>query len=272
MEWLWCGTYYIIAMKNNLNDTTFIIAVRLDSIQRLENTLAVTKQIYKYFNTSVLVAEIAEYCNGVLRSLLPRNVEYVFIEDTDSVFYRTKYFNQLLLEITTPVVGLWDTDVVIDKKAILEAVDCIRTRNADIVYPYNGTFLETSEIIRKYYLKTKDIRVLYRNISKLELLYNQSMVGGAFFADRVKYINAGMENERHYGWGNEDYDRFYRFVGLNYKIRRINAPLFHLCHPRGINSQYRSKILEQISTDEKSMIESCSKDEIEFHIANNMNK
>lgn len=98
------------------------------------------------------------------------------------------------------------------------------------------------------------------------------MVGGAVFADRVKYINAGMENEKHYGWGNEDYDRFYRFVGLNYKIQRVNVPLFHLCHPRGINSQYRSKMFEQISTDEKNKIENCSKEEIEFCITNNANK
>lgn len=255
-------------MKSNLKDITFIIAVRLDSIQRLENTLNVVNQICKYFDTNVIVAEIADFCNGFLRSLLPFKVTYLFIEDKDFIFYRTKYFNQLSLQVTTPIIGLWDADVVIDKRAILEAIDSMRTHYVDIAYPYNGQFFETSEIMRKYYLETKDIRVLYRNTAKLNYLYNHPMVGGAIFVNREKYINAGMENEKHYGWGNDDFDRFYRFIALDYKVYRVNVPLFHLCHPRGVNSLYRSNIFAQLSIGEKNKIENSSKEEIESNITN----
>lgn len=255
-------------MKSNLKDTTFIIAVRLDSIQRLENTLNVVKQICKYFDTNMVVAEIADFCNGFLKSLLPSKVIYYFIEDKDYIFYRTKYFNQLTLQVSTPIIGLWDADVVIDKKAILAAIDNIRTNSVDIAYPYNGQFFETSEILRKYYLETKDIKVLYRNIAKLNYLYNQPMVGGALFVNREKYINAGMENEKHYGWGNDDFDRFYRFIALGYKVSRVNVPLFHLCHPRGGNSLYRSNIFSQLSIDEKNKIQNSSKEEIELYFTN----
>lgn len=249
-------------MRIDLKDTTFLIAVRLDSIQRLENTLAVIAQICKYFDTNIILAEVADCCNGILKSLLYKRVTYIFIEDKDNVFYRTKYFNQLTSEIKSPIIALWDADVVIDKKAILESVNNIRTYNADISYPYNGIFLETSDIMRKYYLKTKDIRVLYRNKNKLKLLYNKPMVGGAVVVNREKYIQAGMENETHYGWGNDDFDRYYRFVALNYKIHRINTPLFHLHHPRGNNSQFRSDIFQQISSLERFKMESSSKEEV----------
>lgn len=250
-------------MKINLEDTTFIIAVRLDSIQRLENTLAVTSQLCKYFDTNVILAEIADSCNNILKSLLHRRVNYKFIEDKDDIFHRTYYFNLLVSEIKTPIVALWDTDVVIDKKTITKAVYEIRTNNAEVAYPYNGIFLETSDILRKYYLKKKDIRILYRNRSKLELLYNQLMVGGAVIVNREKYMNAGMENETHYGWGNDDFDRYYRFKAQGYRIYRVNAPLFHLCHPRGDNSLFRSKIFYQLSSGELSKIESSSRQEIE---------
>ncbi|HCC50777.1 MAG TPA: hypothetical protein DEQ30_00940 [Porphyromonadaceae bacterium] len=249
-------------MKHNLKDTTFILAVRLDSIQRLENVWVVTTQLCKYFDTHVILAEIDGQCNGVLKAILPKKVKYVFIEDKDNIFHRTKYFNQITAEIETPIVALWDADVVIDKKAILEAADQIRTNHADIAYPYNGVFLETSEIMRKFYLKTKDIRVLYRNRNKLDYLYNRPMAGGAVFVDRLKYVHAGMENEKHYGWGNDDFDRYYRFVALGYKIHRTDVPLFHLCHPRGDNSKFRSNLFGQLSSYERAKIENSSADEI----------
>jgi Galactosyltransferase. len=250
-------------MKTDLRDTTFLIAVRLDSIERLENTLAVTSKLCNYFDTNVVVAEINGYCSGILKSLLPKKVTYKFIEDKDNVFHRTLYFNRLTNEINTPILALWDTDVVIDKKAITKAVEKLRINDADIVYPYNGIFLETSDILRKYYLKTKDIRVLYRNKNKLKPLYNQPMVGGAVIVDREKYIHAGMENEKHYGWGNDDFDRYNRFLALEYTVYRVNVPLFHLCHPRNMNSLFRSDIFHQISSDELSNISACSKEEIQ---------
>ncbi len=255
-------------MKVDLKDTTFLIAVRLDSIQRLENTLTVTSQICRYFDTNIYLVEVAEYCNGILKSLLSPKVTYIFIEDKDNVFYRTKYFNQLTATIETPIIALWDTDVVIDRNAIVEAIESIRTNNADIAYPYNGVFMETSEIMRQYYLKTKDIRVLFRNINKIDYLYKHKMVGGAVMVNRAKYISAGMENEKHYGWGNEDFDRFYRFEALNYNIYRVNAPLFHLRHPRGSNSFFRLKIFERLSSDESVGMKNSSKEDIDTFFLN----
>ncbi|GAB6122096.1 galactosyltransferase-related protein [Dysgonomonas termitidis] len=253
-------------MKIDMKDTTFIIVVRLDSIDRLENIQAVTSQLCKYFETNIIIVEVTDYYNGILKSLLPGKVIYKFIEDKDNVFHRTFYFNQLTNEIDTPIMALWDTDVVIDKKAIVEATNYIRTNNADIAYPYNGIFLETSDILRKYYLKTKDIRVLYRNKNKLDLLYHQPMVGGAVIVNREKYIEAGMENERHYGWGNDDFDRYYRFAGLGYRIYRVNTPLFHLSHSRGDNSKFRSSLFSQISSAARFNFENSSMQEIKENL------
>ena len=86
-----------------------------------------------------------------------------FIEDKDNVLYRTKHLNRIYPEIKTDLIAMWDVDAVVDKKAVMEAVNSIRSREADVAYPYNGIFLDTSEVMRKYYIKMRDVRVLHRN-------------------------------------------------------------------------------------------------------------
>jgi hypothetical protein len=97
------------------------------------------------------------------------------------------------------------------------------------------------------------------------------MVGGAVIVDRERYFEAGMENETHYGWGNDDFDRFYRFRGLGYKIYWVDTPLFHLCHPRGDNSRFRSDIFKRISSEELYKIECSSEKELEDQLMNQEN-
>lgn len=250
-------------MKTDLKDVTFVIPVRLDSVQRLENTQVLVSRLYKYFDTNIVLVEITDHCNGILRSLIPKKVEYVFIEDKDNVLYRTKHLNDIIPKIETDLIALWDVDIVVDKKVVFDAVSSVREGRADVSYPYNGICLETSEIFRSYYLKARDVRMLYRNKDKLNSLYNGVLFGGGVIANREKYIRAGMENETHYGWGNDDFDRYHRFRVLGYKIHRVDTPLFHLWHPRGDNSRFRSDIFKRISTNELLRVENSSKDDIE---------
>ncbi len=249
-------------MKINLKDTTFIITVRLDTIQRLENLLATTEMITKYFNTNIIILEASIYNNNIIHKSINRKVNYIFIKDDDPVFHRTKYFNKLAQSTTTPFIALWDTDVVIDKLAIHNAIKYLRNSEYDIVYPYNTKFYETSEILRNIYLEKRDIKLLHKNIDKMKLLYDRPMVGGAVFVNKEKYIYAGMENENHYGWGNDDFDRYYRFLLKGLKIYHTNNPLFHLCHPRSDNSQFRSISQESRSKDELLKIKSMSSNEL----------
>lgn len=249
-------------MKENLTDVTFLILVRLDSIHRLENIIIITEQLIHYFKTNIVVWEVDKYCNGLLRGLLNKKIQYCFIEDRDPVLYKTKYFNQMRAWANTLYTSIWDVDIVPDKKAIIECLTQLRNNNADISYPYNGICYDVTEILKPLYFKKKDVRLLYRHKNKMNLLYPYPLVGGAIIMNRDKYIQAGGENETHYGWGNDDFDRYYRFISLNYVIYRVNTCLFHLAHPRGNNSRFYSSISEKISVAERCMIENNSKDEI----------
>ena len=72
-------------MKTYLQDFTFLILIRIDSVQRLENILAVTEYLAKNFHTQIIVLEADRYNNKILQSLLNRNVRYEFIEDKDPI-------------------------------------------------------------------------------------------------------------------------------------------------------------------------------------------
>lgn len=94
--------------------------------------------------------------------------------------------NRLL--INTPITANWDSDTNIDKKSVMDAVNTLRSSQADIAYPYNGIVYQTSDILRRYYLITKDIKVFYKKTNMLYSLCNQPMYGGDVFVNRKNIL------------------------------------------------------------------------------------
>ena len=84
----------------------------------------------------------------------------------------------------------------------------------------------------------------------MERLTERVMVGGAVMMDRQKFLLIGGENEAYYGWGDDDYDRYIRFMNHGLKIYRSKNVLFHLSHPRGINSGFNTELHSKISKGE----------------------
>lgn len=226
-------------IKFPLKDMTFLIPLRVDSIVRIENMLMSIRYLLNNFDTNVHVLHSSAYDNGILHRVLDKSVRYSFIEDYDTIFYRTKYLNQMTLSATTPFVAIWDTDVIIDKNQIIDSIIKLR-EGCDIAYPYDGHFYDTTDIIRDLFYKTGNIKILYQNQAKMGLIYGSDTKGGAIFVNRDSYIKAGMENENFYGWGPEDFERYDRWKILEYGIYHSKGCLFHLSHPRGNNSTFRS--------------------------------
>lgn len=248
--------------KTDLTDVTFLSLIKLDSIDRLENILLVTDYINKHFKTNILVLEVDAYNNGILSRLLSRNLNVSFIENYDPIFHRTHYLNKIVKMATTPIISLWDSDVMVHKKQIEDSVSFIRKNEADFVLPYSGSFLDTSMIVKELYIKRKDFNVFIENKNKMKELYGPNPVGGALFAKQKTYIDAGMENENFYGWGNHDGERINRWNKLDYKVRRIAGPIFHLSHSRSINSVYHSNKQRELKIVELERLAMMSKSEL----------
>jgi len=174
-------------MKADLRDVTFMIPIQIDSIVRLENVLACIRYLLQHFDTYILLLEAQPFNNGVLQRLIPAKVWYVFVEDEDTVFYRTKYLNEMTRQSGMPFLGIWDADVIIPKEQILDAVQKLR-ENYEVAYPYQeDCFLDTTDIIRKLFLMRKNIQVLKRNRDKMYLIYGKGMKGGAILVNREAY-------------------------------------------------------------------------------------
>lgn len=121
-----------------MRDLTVLIPVRVDSLVRLENVLAVIRYLYRYFDVNLMVLEADRYDNGILRSLLPQDVAYIFVPDTDPVFYRTKYINQMAMNATSDYLAVWDADVIFSPSQVYEALVSLRSGKYEVCYPYDG--------------------------------------------------------------------------------------------------------------------------------------
>ncbi len=253
-------------MKKNLKDCTFLIQMRLDSIDRLVNLKAAVEFITKNFDTNIHVLEADSFNSKLIESVIPDSVKYTFKEDFDPIFFRTFFTNQMVRECPTPFIANWEPDVIAPPEQVVEAVDLLRSGEADFSYPYEHNFLDTSKIIRELYLTSKDLNVLIKQQKKMRRLYAPNPVGGAFIANRAKFIESGIENLNYYGWGIEDGERYVRWEGLGYRIKRVQGNLYHLTHFRGINSDFHSKSQRILKKEEINRIRILSKTELENEV------
>jgi len=57
-------------MKTNLEDLTFLMPLKVDSVIRIENLLAVIRYLQRNFQTHIVVSEVGFYDSYLLRRLL----------------------------------------------------------------------------------------------------------------------------------------------------------------------------------------------------------
>lgn len=217
--------------KNKIHDVDFLILVRIDSLNRLENTLMVTEHLFSCFDADIHVWEYGSSNNHILERLLPGEVKYTFHEDYDVIFHRTKFLNQMVKHTKKPYAAIWDADVLVPCMQIEQAVDALY-QGADLVYPYNSRFYDVSYELRNIYMETRDLKMLESNTSFMNVLFGRHPVGGAFLVNVNTYETIGTENESFYGWGLEDGERYKRFESQGKSIVRINGNIYHLSHPR----------------------------------------
>ena len=181
-------------MRYKMKDVTILIPVRIDSYFRLENLCSVVKYLTTNYLTNIYVVESAAYNNNILKTILPKQIKYMFKKDNDPVFFRTQIINNVVGEIHTKYVSIWDADVLFPVRQIIRAIELLRSDKCDFVYPYDGSFMDTTQIVRQIYLEYGDVNILEELSNMMSAPYGIGMKGGAFIANTQKYKEAGMEN------------------------------------------------------------------------------
>ena len=250
-------------MKINLKDVTFLITVQPDSIVRIENLLMTTDFLITNFDCNINVLEVSTYNNHIIEKMIDSSINYIFMEDNDTIFYRTKYLNLMVETVKTEYICIWDVDTIIPPNQIAVAINHLRYGKFNVAIPYDGKALDTSFILRSIYQNNKNIDFLIKHKNKMKILHNNtSLQGGAIFIKLTDYLRAGKENPFFYGWGGEDFERIERWKTLGYNICYTNGFLFHLSHPRGMNSKYSNIVHFKNTEEELFDTKKCSFDEI----------
>jgi len=223
----------LLRTKNGflMKDLTFVVCVRIDCQERLDNLDFCVKFLQKNFPSKILLMEEDSTSKIADRY---KNVKHVFTKSLFPIFQRTRLVNKAVNEyLDTGYFCLYDMDVFVDPEIYVEAVRYLSEYS--LVYPFNGLFYE----IPQKYNKIDDLRM--SDILEYDkVMINSESIGGAQFFKVTDFIKGGMENEFFLGWGYEDSERYVRFNKLGYRIKRLNNPMYHFTHPRGINSSGRN--------------------------------
>ena len=237
-------------MKHNLKDTTFIIPLRIESVDRMRNVITSLCYLLANFDTSIIVKEgdsqsvFAENVLPVVKEFLEvdeiPNLLHVFEDTSASEFHRTRYLNEMTHMATTKVVVNYDCDIILPMETYIKAQGMIVDGPSDVVYPYGfGNYAKMAhvddEVVTQFLTDDFSIELL-ESKSKL----NNARFGFCQFFDRAVYISGGGENENFIAYAPEDEERAFRFSTLGYSVDRIDGFVYHLEHSRTPNSWYNN--------------------------------
>jgi hypothetical protein len=228
-------------MDDALRHSTAILAIRIDSEDRLRNTRrCLVYLLSRFAGLRIIVREdgVAARVRELLRSpevaAYGDRVRYFFVEEHSKIFHRTKRLNECLKQVETPVMIIHDVDVILPVASMLEAQRIIMEEGYGAVTPFTNPPGCTD-------VAQKDADLLVSDVStheKLAVIYRTHFAGNGFslFVATKRYADGGGENEDFVSYGPKDDARLYSHTRLGLRYGRVRGRVFHMEHQRGVNS------------------------------------
>lgn len=221
--------------KVDLKDVTFIIPIRIDSKDRLENFHTTFDYLTQNLDTNIIIYESSS--NSEIGDMLNGKATYIFEKNDSPIFHRTRYLNYMLNMVKTPITVNYDIDVLLPIDSYVTARDRIIKDEMELVYPYCcGNYQhQVNNNGRNNVKNGKSLENLEN--SDFEGISSPSKYGHCQFFNTYAYKKYGWENEYFISYGPEDSERYHRFVKLGCKVEHLNNRIvYHLEHERGKNS------------------------------------
>ncbi|MBD5361313.1 MAG: hypothetical protein HDR79_08450 [Bacteroides sp.] len=221
-----------------IKDLTIIFTVRIDSETRFENvkaTLSYYRELTQGAPTVLLEADSKPKLREIMRTEFPE-VDYIFIQDENPIFHRTHYINEEFRRVKTQNAAVIDSDVIVPKNQLIRANKLLLFSDEIMVFPYDGRFIGCDAYMSNIFRQRLNPKIFEAIDGNQQLMFGFISVGGAYLVNVNRYKTVGWENENFPGWGPEDFEREHRLDILGHKPKRIMGKIFHLNHPRGINS------------------------------------
>lgn len=206
-------------------DCSILIPFGKDMPERVENIETVIEYIARTLpGTAVHVREI-----GAARHVSEYpGLRYRREEPADGRFVRTKLCNRMAHEAVTPVIVLYDADVLVPPEQMLTAIALAGDGAADLILAYDGRCIDLDRAAIPEIRAGAPIETWPRHWHSIR----PYSIGGVCVWNRASFMASGMENEAFENWGQEDAERLQRTLKLGLRVARVEGPIYHLNHPR----------------------------------------
>lgn len=242
-----------------MKDVSITIPVMYDHQDRIENLEIVLKSLRHHFDCEIIVMEQGQYAKfDFVRDKYKVNYHHIVTESP--AFHRTKMLNDMAKLAQGDIILNWDADCLINPMQVMQAVQLLREKKSDVVFPYNGWFSR----IERSQIPLLDINLV--EVNKHLPGEPHGSVGGCIAWNKQKYFEAGGENENFISYGAEDVERVARIKKLELNLQRIDGPIIHINHYVGPNSSTANPYFQQ-NDQELTKINSMSKAELQEYIA-----
>jgi hypothetical protein len=216
----------------NLQDTTFIIPIYIDTKDRLDNVKSVLGYLNKNFKTNIIIHEYITDKSELnfLNRFTNLKIKHLK-ENFKSVFHRTNQLNKMLQLVETEVVCNYDIDVILPPASYIISEKLLKDNIYDVVYPYGFgkyQFKISQQLDRKIFNR----KFLISDIVDNYLEQEKSEYGHCIFFRTDSYKHMGGENENFIAYGPEDKERYKRCHRFGLRMYRIKDFIYHFEHQR----------------------------------------
>tara|TARA_R100001015_G_C4630648_1_gene192463 strand:- start:2408 stop:3280 length:873 start_codon:yes stop_codon:yes gene_type:complete len=257
----------------DLRNVTFIIPLRIDTDDRLRNIVLTTSFLLNTFDCKVIIKESDEmskfnaWAKPLIESISDTtNLRYIFEENYDEHFHRTRLLNDMVMETTTDIVVNYDSDIILPITSYTQAKEMLDSRKHDLVYPYRfGEYGERKVILKTVVEDENDLNSLldFPLIKKFISGFNPEVLDESYvYAENVNgmgwseygmcqffntkaYKDGYLENENFIAYAPEDVERHHRWNMLGYNIGRVDNHAYHMEHKRTQNSWFNNPFMHK---------------------------
>lgn len=260
-------------MKKDLSNVTFIIPLRIDSDDRLRNIVLSTSFLLNTFNCKIIIKESDDmskfntWAKPLIDSIADtENLTYIFEENYDEHFHRTRLLNEMIMQTTTEIVVNYDSDIILPIESYVQAKEMLDSKKYDVVYPYrfgekgerkvtmNTTVEDENDLnnlldypLIKEFIQNYDPEVLSKSFAYVQHMNGLGWAeyGMVQFFNTQVYKDGYLENENFIAYAPEDVERHHRWNLLGYKIGRVDNYAYHLEHKRTQNSWFNNPFMQK---------------------------
>lgn len=219
--------------KVNVMETTFIIPIKIDQQDRIINICTSLVYLLKFINTTIIIIESDNEENKYLSLVCNYLKINKLFHKIEGFFDKTKLINIASNYVLTPIISIYDCDILLNINSYLEAQQCILSGDYDLINPFNQHLIDIPPQKKNNFKDYLDF--------KSEPVVSGLATGGCLFINKEVFIKIGKMNEMFKAYGPEEDEIIYRAISTGYKYNRINGNIYHLSHKRLLfsdNNQY----------------------------------